>query len=696
MENDRVVLGDAVMEPIVEAPTYWANYPVEKLLPEVDDRVQKYYDFLNDSGRLQLWRKMHEQMYRGLSTGGHLGAAGEQGELTTIDVNEMRNLYEHTLNLITGQRLEFEAMAANSDHDSQSQTITADAVIDYANRSLGMEKRMIQAVSGMIEYGEAGVWFDWDTDAGPDYRPDETGKIQKAGDVKFRMLHPLDLIRDVELSEFDDSVWAAARIWRNRHDLAAKYHEIADEIAECHGRGESEDSTRPRLADSSWRNRSSASDGKSESDEVPVYYWYHKRTPALPEGRMILYLEPDILLFDGPLPFKEFPIERVVAAEIDDEPFGYSSFFDLLALQTAIDSTVSTVVSNQAAFGVQNIWTPEGVNLEIKQLANGLNWMSGGTQPPQPLQLLATAPETFKLFDLIRAAVERLSGVNSTVRGNPEASLKSGAALALVYSQTVQFIGLAQRAFHTAAERIATKVIQAYQDLSDVERTIAIAGEQSRTYAVTLRKGGLKAIERVSIRVANPMAGTIAGRYNLAEMMLQNGMIKEPEQLMMVLKTGQLDNVTESPVRERMNIRAENERLSRGEVPTAVFLDHPLRHIAEHATVLASPEAREAPKIVAACRAHIQQHLELWKTTDPDILVSLGIPPPPSMQMQGPPPGPPPGEGPPPGPGEEPGAPPMPTPDVTSPVLQDSGVNMPRAPTNPATGEAVALPGVNM
>jgi hypothetical protein len=689
MDGDMIGMAEVPQVEPQDSPTYWATYEPERLLAEIDDRVQAYYDHIDSSGMFDLWQKMHEQMHRGRNTGGHIGITGEDGQLTRLDVNDIANLEQHSTNLTTSQRLEFEAMATNSDHASQSQTILADAVVDYAMRALGLDRKMIKACRNMFRYGEGAIWIDWDTDAGDDVRPDETDNVVKSGDARFQALHPVDVIRDPDLGEFDDGSWVAVRVWRNRYDLEAKYPEVAGDIDKVPGRREESSGKRKRLSDSNMRDTSSG----PESDEVPVYYWYHKRSSALPQGRMVVYMEPDVLLFDGPLPFKRIPVIRVSAADIDDEPFGYTPFFDLLAIQTGIDSVISTVTSNQATFGVQNLWTQTGCNLEVKRLGQGMNHFSGGTVPPQPLQLVASSPETFKLFELLESAMERISGINSTVRGNPEASLKSGAALALVYAQTVQFIGLAQRAYHLAAEQVADMVVECYQELSQVERTIAIAGEQSRTYAVTLQKGGLSAIDRVSVRVANPLSGTIAGRYNLAEMMLQNGMIKEPDQLMMVMTTGRLDNVTESPVRERMNIRAENERLSKGEVPAATFLDHHLRHIQEHATVLASPESRETIEVVQACQAHIQEHLNLWRTTDPDILAALGIPPPPSAMM--PPPGVPaaPG-GPPPGGPEVSGAVPEPQGGDTNPIAA-SGVNMPRAPKNPATGEAPVLPGVN-
>jgi hypothetical protein len=675
------------VESIQAGPSYWATWEPEKLLPEIEERIQAYYDYLRTAGRIDLWQRMHEQMTRGVSTGGQLGVAGEQGELTTLDLNEIGNLYQHTLNLITSQRLEFESMAANSDHASQAQAITGNAVIEYANRTLGMDRRMVQAVGFMLRYAEAALWVDWDVNAGPDYRPDETGRIQKAGDVRFQTLHPIDLIRDPSLSEYDDASWVCARVWRNRFDMMARYPDVAKDISGVDGRRADSEDKRPRLSDVSMRN---PQDGP-EPDEVAVYYWYHKKTDALPQGRMVVYLAPDVLLFDGPLPFRREPLIRMAAADIDDEPFGYTQFYDLLAPQIAVDSVVSTVTSNHASFGVQSIWQPSGSELELKRLARGLNLLKGGTAPPQPLQLLASSPETYKLYELLEAAMERISGINSTVRGNPEASLKSGTALALVYSQTIQFIGLAQRAYHLAAERVGTLVVECYQEFSEVERQIIIEGEQSRSYAIALQKGGLSAIDRVTVRVANPLTGTIAGRIQLAESMLQNSLIKDPHQYMMVLETGRLENMTEAPVRERMNIRAENERLSRGEVPQAVFLDNHLLHIQEHSTVLASPESRETLNVVQACQQHIQQHIDLWKTTDPNILSAIGVPPPPSgSQPQAPPGGAPQGGGQP----EAPLQVPEPQGGDTNPIAA-SGARMPSAPKNPATGERMQLPGVN-
>ena len=56
----------------------------------------------------------------------------------------------------------------------------------------------------------------------------------------------------------------------------------------------------------------------------------------------------------------------------------------------------------------------------------------------------------------------------------------------------------------------------------------------------------------------------------------------------------------------------------------AVLTDSHDLHIREHATVLADPELRFDPELVARVTNHIQEHIGLLQTTDPNILGMLG------------------------------------------------------------------------
>jgi hypothetical protein len=675
----------------VDRSRYWATLPLDEALPAIDERTQSYYDVLRSSRTFDLWRAVHSALYSGIRTGGQLGVDGDAGELTTIELNEVGNLYAHILNLITAQRPEFEAQATNTDHKAQSQTIIGKAVVDYAMRERGLEGVLEKAAGFMLKYAEGWVLPLWNALAGPDYRPDpETNVVMKCGDMEYVALTPPDVARDTYAESALTSSWYTARTWANRYDIMARYPELREQIAVLPSKYETEDQ-RPRIAGRAWNQTATLTAAFRESDEIPVYTWMHRKSDALPEGRMVIYVSPEVALYDGALPYRDIPLHRMAAQDVDGTTAGYSCLYDILAPQAGMNAVASTIVSNQAAFGVQNIWVPTGSNLTWKSLRGGLNLVEGGTTPPQALNLLATKEETFRLFELLRACMERYSGINSTVRGNPEANLKSGAALALVYAQTIQFIALTQRAYTQAAEKVGTATIHGYQDFGQAERVVSIAGESNRPYSLSFSARDLDQIERVSVRMSNPLMGTIAGRYNFAEMLLERGLLDDPKQVMEVVTSGRLEPTMESPIRERMNIRSENERLSRGEPVIAIFADNPLKHIAEHLTVLASPEARESPEIVAAAQAHIQQHVELWHTTAPEVLAACGVPPPP---IGGPMPGePPPGGpgGPPPGgPGK---APPPPMPGMgNAPALGLEQPSMPAMPRNPVTGEPPPMP----
>jgi len=676
--------------------TYWCAAPLSEALPEIDTRVERYYETLRSKRLIDLWRNAWWLAFSGGRTGGNLGVNGEAGELTTIEMNELGNLYQHILNLITAQRPEFECMAANTDHRSQSQTMVGNAVVEYAHRDRDLETYLQRAAGYMCLYGEGWLSPVWNATAGPDYRPDPvTGAIVKAGDVEYATFGPWDVARDTLAESASTSSWFITRDWKIRFDVMARYPELADQIACVPSKFDTEDQ-RPRLVSRQWTQAT----GVDNNDEIPVYTFMHRKSDAIPDGRLVVFLTPEIALYDGPLPYRDIPLYRMSALDIDGTTTGYATLWDVLAPQQALNAVASTVASNQAAFGIQNVWTPANAQYSWRSLRGGLNLVEGGTVPPQPLNLLSTKPETFQLWDLLIKAMERYSGINSTVRGDPATSLKSGAALALVYSQTIQFIALTQKAYLKAAEKTATATLHDYQDFGQAKRALAIAGENARPYSLEFSSEDISDIDRVIVKVANPLTGTIAGRYNLAEMMLQAGLLKDPRQLIEVVTTGRIQSVTEAPLRERMNVRNENEKLSRGEPVRALFLDNHLLHIQEHATTLASPEARdeasqEGSRIGMAVQDHIQQHIELWKTTDPDILAALNIPPPPSMMQPPMPPG---ADGPPGPGGPPPGGPsgkplPAPLPGMAgNPAMGLNAPAMPEMPRNPITGARVTPP----
>jgi hypothetical protein len=391
--------------------------------------------------------------------------------------------------------------------------------------------------------------------------------------------------------------------FRNKYTLAAKYPGLRDEILSV-------------SVDIDALAKMTVNIMQlDDSDNIPVYTLIHKPTPALPNGRYTECIDNSIVLQDGPIPYDETHIYRIAPDEESGTIFGFTVGFDLLGMQEAIDMLYSTAITNQATFGVQNILVPKGHDLSTSQLSGGLNVMEFDPKvgKPESLNLTSTPPEIFNFMQQLEHLMETISGVNSVARGNPEASLKSGAALALVQSMAVQFSMGLQQSYAQLVEDLGTGTIKILQKFAAVPRVAEIAGKSNRPMMKEFTGGDLDMINRVMVDMGNAMTRTTAGKVNLAEQMLNFNMIENPDQYIQVVNTGRLEPVIQGKQAQLLLIKSENEKLSEGQPQRVLATDNHAKHVLEHSAVLSNPEIRQTPDdpIVMVTLQHIQEHLDM-------------------------------------------------------------------------------------
>lgn len=583
---------------------YWASVGAKEIANNILQRVEDYYEYLSMSGRLDLWRRSWTYYYRPRITGGRLNPAGEQGELTTLSVNHYRNLLLHLETMTVQQRANFEPRATNSDVKSQSQVILAAGLLDYYMREKKLERFIKQGVKDCLIFSEGFVRAEWDATSGETFGQTVTGTPQYQGDLKYTNYNPLNVVRDFTKESSNKDPWYILRDFQNKYDLAAKFPDLADKIL-----SDSPDAL--DLARTTTLNFLSLED----SDNIPVYTLIHEPTPALPEGRYTTVLDNGTIMMDGPIPYKETHVYRIAPDEETGTIFGYTVGFDLLPIQEALDALYATVISNQLTFGVQNVLVPKGHDLSTAQMSGGLNVMEYDPKlgKPEGFNLTSTPPEIFEFIKMLEQLEETISGVNSVARGNPEASLKSGAALALVQSMAIQFSMNLQQSYAQLVEDLGTGTINILKEYAAVPRVAAIAGKSNRPLMKEFSGQDLSAINRVTVDMGNPMTRTTAGKVNLADAFMERNMISNPDQYIQVVTTGRLEPVIEGKQAQLLLIKAENEGLADGKPQRAVITDNHAQHIIEHQIVNASPEARLDPNNPAlqVTLDHIQEHIDL-------------------------------------------------------------------------------------
>lgn len=662
---------------------YFANQGREELGAELYRRVTNYYEEISRSGRQDLWNNSYNAYFAQDNSGRHVASRierkGEQQEYSSLKVNHFRNFLINIHVIVTQQRPTYECRAINTDYKSKVQTILASNILEYYLREKRLEEHFRQATEICLYAGESYLELTWDKDSGDDFMPDPTtNKILKAGDIKARVYHPSEVTRSSVVDPDTKQDWYILRRFEVRHEVAARYPELADTILSA-----------PNEETQALMSLTNVPRGEDWEDEyVPVYYFYHDRTTAVPEGRQAVFLSGGEVIEEGALAYSNLPVYKMMAYPQYNTPFGYTVAFDLLAIQDGIDMLNTIIMSNQATFGVGNIWMKPGSNVSVQQMGRGLNLIESA-EKPESVNLTSTPAEVFNHLRGLETQGETISGVNSVARGQPEASLKSGSALALVASQAVQFSNGIAAAYSRLMEDVGTGIIRILQNRATVPRTAAIAGKANRSAIKSFVGNDLKDINRVIVDMGNPVSRTLSGRVQMAQDLLQSQLLKRPEQYLQVIQTGRIEPMLEDEMSEQLLITAENEELREGTNPPVISIDVHLQHIVGHRPVLADPASRRDPAVVQATLEHIQGHIDALRNTAPDLLNVLGQKSLPPESVPGPPQGGPPQSSPP-----QAGGPPPPGQQMPAPPNASTGVsaNMPNMPDLPPNAPANLAP----
>ncbi len=625
---------------MIDHNVYFATLPTDEIGSRIMEEVDKYYTYLISTHRLDLWRKTYHQFYKGYYNKAEVLRTGASGEKRFLSVNHFRNILKHLHVMITQQRPVFEARAINSDYESAAQVILAQGLLEYYLRQHRLEKNINEAVDRALLYGEGWIGWEWNPKIGANVtKKDPTeeelktwrdkhgldedfgeipkeisddmprSKIIKSGDFDFFTISPIDLIRDVTKKNLEDHQWFIVRRITNKFELADKYPDFRKKIIDVSpkDRGYRE---HWGVEEETWRY---------ETDEIPLYTFLHERTVAMPNGRLVEMVDKDVIMFDGDLPYSDLPLVSIVPDVQKETPFGYTIAFDMLPVQQSLDTLYSSILTNQAAFGVQNIVIEKGSGIDVTSIAGGMNLIEVHQgKIPQPLNLTKTPQEIFTYIDMLESYMESLAGINQITRGQPQFKM-SGSGMALLQSMAIQFNSGLQNSYIAMLEDMGTRIINTLKEYASVPRMVKITGKSNRPFMKEFTGKDLDKIDKTIIDVGNPVARTVAGRSEIAFTLLQAGMIKEPSQYIQVLNTGRLEPVIESQTAELMNIRSENEKLADGEPVIAVLTDDHRLHISEHKTVMSSPETRQNTQLIQVTLDHIQQHVTLLSSPDPNV-----------------------------------------------------------------------------
>ena len=588
-------------------------------------------------------------------------SVGEQNQLQLVRINDFRNLLMHKASIIKNQAVSWEPQAVNDDVTSLAQTKIAKNILDTYTSHKDYDHKFNNLVQYAVDFGEAFALQTWDAFAGKETQrlptgetnEDGTPKILKVheGDTDLRIYQPTNVIRDVAITNHDQNKWLIFRDRVNKWDLAARHPQLYDNIV-----------TRNLEIDPMEYYAMMLQYQEYSDDLVTLYTFVHKKTAALPEGRIIQYLSEDCILSASNMNYDEVPYHRMVDSAIPESNFSYTDSFDMLMVHDLVDGLWSTIISNQRAFGIQNIIIPKGAGISESDLMGNINLISYDPQSggkPEALELLKTPPEIFKTLEMLQSMKNTIVGVNAVAQGNPPPGVDSGVALNLMQGLNQQYAQGLQESYIRVLSSVGTGLISILKNNAKEERLIEYTGSASRSLLQKFKGSDVNSVARVIAKPGNPSSQTIAGRTAIAEMMLQAGLISTQKDLLEVMDTGSLDVMTDGAENQLLLALQENEELRDGQqVQVHPFDDH-VAHIKQHVSIISdisirrgtpkqdtqtgatgiAPESNpQGQKVLTATQNHIMDHMkQLQNPAVQPVLEALGY------GQNAPPPGGPPG-----------------------------------------------------
>lgn len=540
-----------------------------------------------------------------------LNFGGVQGELVEMLVPMARSLTRQLVALVTKQKIAFNVLADNTKSEAIQTARLGNSLVKSTIRSQQLDVVYENMFEHSLLTGLGFLYAQWRTDKGEYYTRDQFGVSHFKGEIEITAPSVDDVSFDPRIPDPRDWQWVKVRKIHNRWDLIAQFPNLKNELIKI-----------PSIKEA--KGKIFAFDEYSPSDDDNIYVWtaYHKKTPALPEGRMIAYCSERAILMDGDNIYGELPIYVCRAEPMPGSSYGYPYFSNLIQTQEMLDNTISSIATNNSTFGVQNIKVDRAANIDVVQIL-GMNFMQytssdgSGKGGPEPLQLTQSAPESWKFIDVLKSYLLDLSHINSALRGDPPAGVTSGAAIATLTTTALESVASSSKAARDCLRRCMLGSVNAYKRMATVEREMDIGGYGNQAFSKSFKGSDLDGIRDIDIVEMNPIMQTMMGRKSEAESLLSKGLITNIKGYFSIIEGAPISELYENELSQEDLVKRENEALLNGEQILVVNIDDHPYHAMMHSMLLNDPKVRMSKQLNEAVLSHILWHYDEERKIDP-------------------------------------------------------------------------------
>lgn len=368
---------------------------------------------------------------------------------------------------------------------------------------------------------------------------------------------------------------------------------------------------------------------RTEENAVKVVTYFEKPSKHTPDGKMIIIVNGEELVYYGNLPYSRIPITQMTCREVSGQFFGKAAIEDLIPRQRALNGCINRIHEYIKRIAIGSFAVEEG-SIDIEeyeqngQAPGAMLVYKNGSSPPVPLPQGNLPSEIMTERYNLKADMEYAAGVSQLmVNGATPSGVTSGAAIDSLVAIDNTRLSLTGDQIRNAFRNLAIMWLEIYKMYAKTSRIIKYTGanEIGKVLMWSHRDINSYDVEYVTenelLMSEEAQKQRFFDAYNMGLFTDDQGRISERVKMRAIeyMKIGNYSEIMNLNTLQIQAAQRENSFFEEGIIPEISEFDEHEIHFDEHMRFFLQMEFQllksKKPDYAKAFEAHMKQHKDM-------------------------------------------------------------------------------------
>lgn len=375
-----------------------------------------------------------------------------------------------------------------------------------------------------------------------------------------------------------------------------------------------------------YENTTMTLGARTVDDAAKVITYFEKPTKHRPNGKMVIIVDEEHLVYYGDLPYSHIPITQMICREVPGQFFGKSVIEDLIPRQRAYNNCLNRIHEYIKRVALQSYWVEDG-SIDIEEFQEdgaapgAILVYRRGNQPPTPIQNGNLPSEIMQERYNLKSDMEYVAGVSQLMmNGATPSGVTSGTAIENLVDIDNTRLSLTGDHIRNSVRKLAIMWLEIYKKYATTRRILNYVGKNNIGNALIWSGEDINSYdveyltENELLMSEDMQKQRFFDAYNMGLFTDSNGQIPErvKQRAIEFMKIGNYTEIMNLNALQIQAAQRENVFFEQGSVPRVSDFDEHEIHIDEHMRYILQMDFQilklKKPEYAKALEDHIRLH----------------------------------------------------------------------------------------